>query len=116
MSVVTEKELREARARFAAILNVERAKVGLPPLAPETTVKPVDPYMERWKAQGSGDQTQAFIQMNADRVSRGLRAIGANGVEIGSDAPVAMPALPPVVPSDDFFSTPFGSEKTAKQG
>lgn len=116
MSVTTEKELLDARVRFAAIINAERAKVGLLPLAPETVTKPIDPYMERWKQQGAGDQTQAFIQMNAERVSRGLRPIGANGQEIGGDAPVIVSAPPPVVPTDDFFSTPFGAEKTAKQG
>jgi len=90
MSITTEKELREARERFAEIINRERAKVGLPPQAAEVVTKPVDPYMERWKMQGGGDQTQVFIQMNADRVARGLRPLGASGVEIGADAPIVV--------------------------
>lgn len=116
MSVTTEKELQDARVRFAAIINAERAKVGLPPQAPETVTKPVDPYMERWKAQGAGDQTQAFIQMNAERVAHGLRPIGANGLEIGADMPAVVSAPPQVVPADDFFSAPTGGEKIARQG
>lgn len=116
MSVTTEKELLDARVRFAAVINAERAKLGLPPQAPEAITKPVDPYMERWKQQAAGDQTQAFIQMNAERVARGLRPLGASGVEIGAEVPIVAPTPPPVVPADDFFSTPFGGEKIAKQG
>lgn len=115
MSVTTDKQLREARERFAEIINRERAKLGLQPQAPEAVTKPVDPYMERWKTQGSGDQTQAFIQMNAERAARGEPIIGANGVAITAAAPVVVPSPPPLVPEDDFFSTTPSGQKIAKR-
>lgn len=116
MSITTEKELREARERFAALINAERAKVGLPPQAPETITKPVDPYMERWKNQAGGDQTEAFIRMNAERVARGELPLGANGQVVGGPTQITVPPPPPVVPEDDFFSQPTGGVKIAKRG
>lgn len=115
MSSVSDKELQDARARFVAILNEERAKVGLPPQAAQVVVKPVDEYMERWKAQAAGDQTQAFIRFNEERIARGESPLNARGEPIGPAAPLVVPALPSVVPDDDFFASKSGGVKTAKR-
>lgn len=116
MSQTTQQELQAARARFAAIVNSERAKIGLAPVEPLSVEKPVDEYMERWKRQGAGNQTNTFIQMNAERISRGELPLGAAGQVVGETAVVAMPPPPVAEPMDDFFSTPVSGKKIAKQG
>lgn len=101
----TEKEVLEAaRRRFYEL-------AGLP--CPEQA-KPVDKYMEAWKMRGAGNQTEQFIQMNAERVSQGLPPLGCNGLPL-EDVKIVIPPPPPVVPEDDFFSQPGDDRKVAKR-
>jgi hypothetical protein len=107
MGYPTEKELQAARERFQQLINQERAKVGLAPQTAAPAGKPVDSYMERWKTQGAGNATEAFIRMNAERVARGELPLGASGQPVGSSSsavPVHLPEALPTSDEDDFFS------------
>jgi hypothetical protein len=81
----------EARRRFYMLANLEQAKKGLPPIAEPAPELP--PAMQKFVSMQRGGATQGFIEMNAQRVAKGLPPLGASGQPVMSNAG-AQPTAP----------------------
>ncbi len=91
----------EARRRFYALANLEQAKLGLPPIAEPPPELP--PAMQKFVHMKRAGETQAFIAMNAQRVSQGLPPLGANGLPIMPKAQEQPAAPAGVDPATEAF-------------
>lgn len=97
-------DTKDATARYWALVNVERAKLGQPPVAPPKPELP--PSMQKFlHMPGGSNATQAYIAANQARLDRGEIPIGVNGKPI-----IRTAAAEPVEESDSNMEAFFRGE------